>query len=41
MLIHTDAVTLTFNLQNERACKGHHIVTTYQVWLKYLQLFSL
>jgi len=29
-------VTLTFDLQNEWKYMGHQVVTTYQVWSKYL-----
>jgi len=36
-----DHVTLTFDRQNERRCRGRQVVTTDQVWSKYqyLQLF--
>jgi len=34
-------VTLTFDLQDEWRCRGRHVVTIYQVWLKHLQPFCL
>jgi len=37
MLI-TLTLTLTFDLKMSR---GHLVVTTYQVWLRYLQAFRL
>jgi len=32
---------LNLSSSNEQRCRAWHVVTTYQVWLKYLQPFFL